>query len=144
MPHVTAALTTPELITLMAGWGMTTPEQQGIFRRQIGAVSSKSGLTEEEIIAALGRGAPTVKAMGWTAGSNAQIYRHYCGWRNRSRKNFIAFDNYSKPLLIHKLKISIKDYGISKRGHVGPGFNYSGEVTRLAGKKAKQDTMVEC
>ena len=41
---------TPELITLMGGLGMTTPEQQGAFRRQIGAVSKTSGLTEEDII----------------------------------------------------------------------------------------------
>jgi hypothetical protein len=57
---------TPELITLMSGWGMVSPEQQGTLRRQIGAVSGKTGLDEEDIVAALGRGMPTIKAMGWT------------------------------------------------------------------------------
>ncbi len=57
---------TTELITLMAGWGMTTPEQQGAFRRQIAAGAAASGLTDAELIEALGRGMPTVKAMGWT------------------------------------------------------------------------------
>jgi len=56
---------TPELITLMSGWGMTTAEQQGVFRRQIGAVSKVTGLTDEEIIDSLGRAAPTAKIMGW-------------------------------------------------------------------------------
>lgn len=57
---------TAELIALMAGWGMVTPEQQGAFRRQIAAGAAASGLTDAELIGALGRGMPTVKAMRWT------------------------------------------------------------------------------
>jgi hypothetical protein len=57
---------TPELITLMRGWNITTPEQQGVFRRQISAGAAASGLTDAELIEALGRGVPTAKAMGWT------------------------------------------------------------------------------
>ncbi|MGD0077032.1 MAG: hypothetical protein ABSB91_00240 [Sedimentisphaerales bacterium] len=56
---------TPELITLMAGLGMNTPEQQGTFRRQIGAVSKATGLKDAEIIESLGRSSPTAKVMGW-------------------------------------------------------------------------------
>ena len=44
---------------------MITPEQQGVFRRQIAAGAAASGLTDEELIGALGRGMPTIKAMGW-------------------------------------------------------------------------------
>lgn len=57
---------TPDLISLMAGWGMVTPEQQGAFRRQIAAGAQASGLTDAELIGALGRGMPTIKAMGWS------------------------------------------------------------------------------
>ncbi len=57
---------TADLVTLMRGLGMMTPEQQGAFRRQIAAGASASGLTDAELIAALGRGMPTIKAMGWT------------------------------------------------------------------------------
>lgn len=57
---------TTDLISIMAGWGMVTPEQQGAFRRQIAAGAAASGLTDEELIGALGRGMPTIKAMGWT------------------------------------------------------------------------------
>jgi len=57
---------TPELISLMAGWEMVTPGQQGVFRRQIAAGAQASGLTDAELIGALGRGMPTIKAMGWT------------------------------------------------------------------------------
>jgi len=57
---------TPDLIALMAGWGMTTPQQQGEFRRQIAAGAAASGLTDAELIAALGRGMPTIKAMEWS------------------------------------------------------------------------------
>jgi hypothetical protein len=56
---------TPELITLMSGFGMTTPEQQGTFRRQISAVSKTSGITEEDLIPILGRAMPVATAMGW-------------------------------------------------------------------------------
>jgi len=59
---------TPDLIAVMSGWGMTTPEQQGAFRRQIGAGAEAVGLDEEDIIAALTKGGPTIKAMGWTPG----------------------------------------------------------------------------
>jgi hypothetical protein len=57
---------TDDLIALMAGWGMTTPGSQGEFRRTIAAGAQKSGLTDADLIGALGRGMPTVKAMGWT------------------------------------------------------------------------------
>ena len=57
---------TPELISLMRGWGMVGPEQQGAFRRQIAAAAQASGLTDEDVISALGRGMPTIKMMGWT------------------------------------------------------------------------------
>jgi len=57
---------TAELVALMRGWGIVTPEQQGVFRRQISAGAAASGLTDAELIGALGRGMPTIKAMGWT------------------------------------------------------------------------------
>jgi hypothetical protein len=57
---------TPELITIMKGWGMNKPKQQGEFRRMISAASQGSGMTDEEIIESLSRGMPTIKAMGWT------------------------------------------------------------------------------
>ena len=60
-----AGAATPELITLMAGLGMKTPEQQGTFRRQISAVASNAGLTTEEIVDVLGRATPTAMTMGW-------------------------------------------------------------------------------
>jgi len=57
---------TGDLISMMKGWGMITPEQQGAFRRQIASGAAGSGLTDEELINALSRGIPTIKAMGWT------------------------------------------------------------------------------
>ncbi len=56
---------TPELIKMMAGWGMTTPQQQGGFRRMISNAAASSGLTDQEVIGALGRAGPTMRAMGW-------------------------------------------------------------------------------
>ena len=56
---------TPELITLMAGLGMKTPEQQGAFRRQVEAVAGKAGLTIEDMVDVLARATPTATAMGW-------------------------------------------------------------------------------
>ena len=57
---------TDDLIGMMAGWGMNTPEQQGEFRRMIAAGAAKSGLTDADMIGALSRGMPTIKALGWT------------------------------------------------------------------------------
>jgi len=57
---------TADLIQIMAGWGMTTPGQQGEFRRMIAAGAQTSGLTDAELISALSRGMPTIKALGWT------------------------------------------------------------------------------
>jgi hypothetical protein len=57
---------TSDLVQIMAGWGMTTPGQQGEFRRMIAAGAAKSGLTDAEMIGALSRGMPTIKALGWT------------------------------------------------------------------------------
>lgn len=57
---------TADLIQIMAGWGMTSPEQQGEFRRMIAAGAQTSGLTDAELIGALSRGMPTIKALGWT------------------------------------------------------------------------------
>ena len=56
-----------DLIAMMRGWGMVTPEQQGVFRRQIAAAAEKSGLYDADIIRALGRGQSTIKAMGWSS-----------------------------------------------------------------------------
>jgi len=57
---------TPELIALMRGWQMVTPQQQGAFRRIISAAAQQTGLTDAEVISALGRAQPTVQAMRWT------------------------------------------------------------------------------
>ncbi|MBN2270009.1 MAG: hypothetical protein JXN61_05300 [Sedimentisphaerales bacterium] len=57
---------TPELVAIMAGWGMTTPEQQGEFRRQIASGAAAVGLKDADVIEALSKGSPTIKAMEWT------------------------------------------------------------------------------
>jgi len=57
---------TTELISIMRGWDMVTPQKQGEFRRMISKGAQITGLTDEEVIGALGRGMPTIKAMGWT------------------------------------------------------------------------------
>jgi len=66
MPERHGKEATADLISIMAGWSMVTPEQQGRFRRQIAAGAQQVGLTDADIISALGRGMPTIKAMGWT------------------------------------------------------------------------------
>jgi len=45
---------------------MVTPEQQGAFRRQIAEGAEAVGLKDKDVITALGRGVPAIKAMGWT------------------------------------------------------------------------------
>jgi alkylhydroperoxidase/carboxymuconolactone decarboxylase family protein YurZ len=57
---------TTEMIQLMAGWGIQTPEKMGEFRRMVTAGADVAGLKEEDIISALGQAMPTVKAFGWT------------------------------------------------------------------------------
>ena len=57
---------TPALIEFMGGMGMNQPGQQAAFTRQIAAASQAVKLPDETIISALGKGVPTIKAMGWT------------------------------------------------------------------------------
>ncbi len=57
---------TKDLIQMMAGWNMTSAESQGQFRRMIAAGAEKSGLTDAELIGAMSRGMPTIRALGWT------------------------------------------------------------------------------
>jgi hypothetical protein len=106
-------MATPELITLMSGFGMTTPEQQGTFRRQIGAVSKASGLTDEDIIAALGRASPATKAMGWkpeeTLNYIGTIAAGEIG-RNKSTLPSATLEALANPQLGN-----LKDYRISPK-----------------------------
>jgi hypothetical protein len=55
---------TPDLIQLMRGYEMNTPAQQGEFMRKITAAGGQAGLTDREMIDALGRAAPGARAMG--------------------------------------------------------------------------------
>lgn len=57
---------TKELVQMMKGWGMNTPDQQGELRRQIAAGAAQSGLTDEDMINSLARSGPTIKALSWT------------------------------------------------------------------------------
>lgn len=56
---------TSDLVMMMAGWGMTDAAQQGAFRRQIAAAAAETGLTDADVIGAMGQGMPTIQAMGW-------------------------------------------------------------------------------
>ncbi len=57
---------TTDLIQIMRGWGMDTPEKQGELRRMISEGAAGAGLTDAEMIGALSRGMSTIRAMEWT------------------------------------------------------------------------------
>jgi len=57
---------TADLIRIMAGWGIRAPQAQGEFRRMIAEASGASGIEDADLIETLGRGMPTIRAMGWT------------------------------------------------------------------------------
>jgi hypothetical protein len=109
----TGKAATPELITLMAGMGMNTPEQQGIFRRQIGTVSKISGLKDEDIIEALGRASPTAKAMGWQP---AEILNYIgtiaAGEIDRQKKTLPAM---TLETIVNPQTANLKDYRINPK-----------------------------
>jgi hypothetical protein len=54
------------MIELMAGWGIITPEKQGAFRRMVTEAGKEVSLPEEQLVGALGKGMPAIKALGWT------------------------------------------------------------------------------
>jgi hypothetical protein len=56
----------PEMIELMAGWEMITPQEQGAFRRMVAEAAQASHLTEEQLVGALSKGMPAFKVLGWT------------------------------------------------------------------------------
>ncbi|MFA5554908.1 MAG: hypothetical protein WCZ89_02300 [Phycisphaerae bacterium] len=57
---------TSELIQIMAGWGMSGGREQGEFRRMVSEGAAASGSSDADMIAALSRGMPTIRAMGWS------------------------------------------------------------------------------
>jgi len=56
----------PQMIELMTGWEMLTPQRQGEFQRMLSAAAKEVGLSEEDLATALGKGIPAIKALGWT------------------------------------------------------------------------------
>jgi hypothetical protein len=111
-------MATPELITLMSGFGMTTPEQQGTFRRQIGAVSKASGLDEENIITALGRASPTATAMGW----KPEEMLNYIGTiaAGEVGRKQITLPSTTLDALVNPQEGNLKNYRISPRQAQNP------------------------
>lgn len=102
---------TPELITLMGGLGMTSPEQQGVFRRQIGAVSKASGLTDEDIITILGRASPTATAMGWKPEEMLNYIGTIAGGEIGRKK--LSMPAATLEALVNPQMANLKDYRIS-------------------------------
>lgn len=104
---------TPDLIQMMKGWGMTSPERQGEFRRMVAEGAGKSGLTDEDLINALSRGMPTIKAMGWTpeqAIANAATIAQGESGRVKKSLPSTTFQALSDP----QDKIAVDDYGFSQ------------------------------
>ena len=104
---------TPELITLMSGLGMKTPEQQGAFRRQIGAVSKNTGMTEEDVIDIFGRSASTANAMGWKP-EEALNYIGIIAAGEVGRKK-LTLPSTTLEALVNPQVTNLKEYRITPR-----------------------------
>ncbi len=55
-----------EMATLMAGWNMNTPQQQGQFQRMVSAGAEMGRIDEADMISVLSRTSSTARAMGWS------------------------------------------------------------------------------
>jgi hypothetical protein len=102
----------------MAGWDMVTSEQQGVFRRQIGAVSKTSGLTEEDIIDALGRAAPTAKTMGWKPDEVLNYIGTIAAGEVGRKK--LTLPSTTLEALVNPQLANLKEYGITSQQAENP------------------------
>jgi len=102
---------TPDLIALMAGWGMTTPESQGVFRRQVATAAANSGLTDSDVISSLGRGMPTIKAMGWTPEQALETVAVLA--RGETGRKKMSLPATTLQGLMLPQETGLEDYGIS-------------------------------
>ncbi|MCE5184929.1 MAG: hypothetical protein LLF76_02245 [Planctomycetaceae bacterium] len=125
---------TPAMIDIMAGWGMNTAARQGEFRRMVSAVP---GLEEDDVIAALGRGMPTIRAMGWTpeqAIANVGILSRGEAGRMRSAMPATTFEAIAGA----QTEKAIKDYGIKKELAEDPLALYN-ELDRRVDSMSQKD-----
>jgi hypothetical protein len=109
---------TKDLVAIMSGWGMVTPEEQGEFRRMIAAGAQQVGLTDEDVIEALGRGMPTIKAMGWSPQQAIEtITTIAAGEVGRKKKSLPAT---TLQALMQPQLTKIEEYGISEEAAKDP------------------------
>ena len=125
---------TPELITLMGGLGMTSPEQQGVFRRQIGAVSGASGLTDEEIITSLGRASSAATVMGWKPDEMLNYIGTIAAGEINSRRK-TTLPGATLEALVNPQVANFKDYRISTKLAANPAQL----LATIAAKRAGMD-----
>ena len=127
---------TKDLVAIMSGWGMTTPDKQGEFRRMIAAGAQKVGLTDADVIDALGRGMPTIKAMGWSPQQAIEtVTTIAAGEVGRKKKSLPAttFQALMAPQLA-----KIEEYGISEEAAKDPKLL----LEQLQEKRADMDQKV--
>ena len=103
---------TTDLIAIMRGWEMVTPEQQGAFRRQIAAGAAVARLKDEDVIEALGRGMPTIKAMGWTPEEAVEKIALLAASEVGRKKKSMPATTLQALMAPHLTKI--EEYGIEK------------------------------
>jgi len=124
---------TADLIAMMAGWGMVTPEQQGAFRRQIAEGAEAVGLKDKDIIAALGRGMPTIKAMGWTPDYAVQaIATIAAGETGRKR---MSLPGTTLQAIMAPQEVKLAEYGVEEKLVEQPRKL----LERVAGMRAEMD-----
>ncbi len=127
---------TKDLVAIMSGWGMVTPEKQGEFRRMISAGAQQVGLTDEDVIDALGRGMPTIKAMDWTPQQAIEtIATIAAGEVGRKKKSLPA--TTLQALMAPQLT-KIEEYGISEESAKDPKLL----LEQLQKKRADTDQKV--
>jgi hypothetical protein len=124
---------TKDMVAIMSGWGMVTPEKQGEFRRMISAGAQESGLTDEDVIDALGRGMPTIKAMDWTPQQAIEsIVTLAAGEVGRKKKSLPAT---TLQALMQPQLTKVEDYGISEETAQDPRLL----IEQLKKKRAEMD-----
>lgn len=101
----------PEMLGMMARWGMITPKKQGAFRRMVTEASQAASLTEEQLVGALGRGMPAIKALGWTPEQaiieTATIARTQESQRQRATMPGMVYEAIMRPQIPKELEKKI-------------------------------------
>jgi hypothetical protein len=102
---------------------MNTPQQQSEFMRTVGAAAAQAGMTDEDVITALGRAAPSARAMGMSPQETISTIAALAAGETGRNKT-------AMPAAVIEAMASPQNEGLKKHGITGQTPNEISEGVR--------------